>query len=207
VTSPDVPEFYDDLKLSLEEARRMLEQGAANRRAAAHHPVVATSDTKGMPQQRVMILRDVSWASRELRFNTDNRSAKINQANDGGMASVLIYDEPAKVQLRLTGKIRVETDGTADTAWTTSTTFARRCYMAQAAPGNISPGPTSGLPNWIEGKQPEEAQLESARANFAVMIVTIDSLEWLYLANAGHRRAIWHWDDPNRMWSGDWLVP
>jgi pyridoxamine 5'-phosphate oxidase len=207
VTDTDIPEFYDDLALSLAETQRIISEGAINRRAAAHHPVVATVDTDGVPQQRVMILRHVDWVSRELRFHTDRRSAKIGQAKGAQIASMLIYDESAKVQLRMTGSIRVLSNGIADDAWASSTTFARRCYMAVDAPGGVSESPTSGLPEWIEGKQPDEAQLSDARANFAVLIVTVERLEWLYLANAGHRRAWWHWDDAACDWSGGWLVP
>ncbi len=207
MTDPDIPEFYDDLALSLAETQRIISDGAKNRRAAAHHPVVATVDADGVPQQRVMILRDVDWTSRELRFHTDCRSAKISHISTGPLASILIYDEPSKVQLRITGSIRIETGGIAEAAWASSTTFARRCYMAEFAPGSVSAIPTSGLPEWIQGKQPEEVQLNDARGNFAALIVTIDSLEWLYLANVGHRRAHWQWDDTALDWSGCWLVP
>lgn len=207
MTDTDILEFYDDLALSLAETQRIISDGAKNRRAAAHHPVVATVHADGVPQQRVMILRDVDWTSRELRFHTDRRSAKVSQISTGPLASILIYDEPSKVQLRITGSIRIETGGIAEAAWASSTTFARRCYMAEFAPGSVSAIPTSGLPEWIEGKQPEEIQLNDARGNFAALIVTIDSLEWLYLANVGHRRAHWQWDDTALDWSGCWLVP
>lgn len=79
--------------------------------------------------------------------------------------------------------------------------------MAEAAPGTPLANPSSGLPEWIEGKQPDEAQLANYRGNFAALVVQIDAVEWLYLANAGHRRARWQWDATQNSWSGDWLVP
>jgi hypothetical protein len=63
------------------------------------------------------------------------------------------------------------------------------------------------LPDWIEGKQPEEEQLTDYRGNFAALMFQADSMEWLYLANAGHRRARWHWDQALNQWLGNWLVP
>jgi pyridoxamine 5'-phosphate oxidase len=201
------PDFYDNLSQSLTELRGILEQGVQNRRSPAHHPIVANVDADGTPQQRVMILRDVDWSRRQLRFHTDSRSDKIQQYSVRNETSILIYDELAKVQIRLSGTAGVGEGEIPDTAWADSTPFARRCYLAENAPGSIAEQPTSGLPSWIEGKQPEERQLTPARANFAVLLITINTLEWLYLANAGHRRARWQWNETNQSWSGNWLIP
>jgi pyridoxamine 5'-phosphate oxidase len=50
-------------------------------------------------------------------------------------------------------------------------------------------------------------QLTEARANFAILWCDITELEWLYLANSGHRRARWTWDEAQQVWSGRWLIP
>lgn len=201
------PDFYDNLELSLAELQRVVEEGVSNRHSAAHHPIVANVDTKGAPQQRVLILRDCDWAHRQLRFHTDSRSEKISQYSERAATSVLIYDELAKVQIRLSGSVRLGDGDVSDAAWDRSTPFARRCYMAVGAPGSVVDQPTSGLPDWIAGKQPVEEQLTPVRGNFATLIVTVDSVEWLYLANAGHRRAKWQWNETTQKWSGNWLIP
>jgi pyridoxamine 5'-phosphate oxidase len=199
------PPFYNDLALTLDTVRALLDDGVKNRHAAAHTPVVANIDTDGAPSQRVLILRACDWQSRRLRFHTDSRSDKVAQLGGNNKMSVLIYDETGKLQLRLTGKGLLETDPTQiDSAWNESTPFARRCYMAEAAPGSESQAPTSGLPAWIEGVKPDEEQLIPARDNFAVLYVTFDRIDWLYLANAGHRRALFEY---NCEWTGKWLVP
>ena len=79
--------------------------------------------------------------------------------------------------------------------------------MAEAAPGTPLAEPSSGLPDWIAGKQPEEEQLAGYRANFAALLVEVDTIEWLYLANSGHRRARWQWDALQNSWAGRWLIP
>ena len=201
------PDFYDNLELSLTELQRVVEDGVHNRRSAAHHPVVANLDRTGLPQQRILILRDCNWGNRQLRFHTDSRSDKVSQYGERAETSVLIYDEPAKIQIRLSGLARMGDDDGSDIAWGCSTPFARRCYMAVDAPGSIAEQPTSGLPDWIAGKQPDEEQLASVRENFATLIVTVKTAEWLYLANAGHRRARWQWNETTQNWSGDWLIP
>jgi pyridoxamine 5'-phosphate oxidase len=199
--------FYNDLSLSLAEAKRLIGTGANDRKSAAHSPVVATIDQHGAPSQRVMILRQVDWTNRTLRFHTDARSAKILEA-DSAPTSVLFYIPDAKAQIRLSGTGHTDTDGAlADSAWESATLFARRCYMAESAPGALTDQPISGLPARIEGQQPTADDIAPARANFAVLLVRFESIEWLYLANAGHRRARWHWDESRQDWQGSWLVP
>jgi pyridoxine/pyridoxamine 5'-phosphate oxidase len=209
MNQPDsFPAYYDDLALSFEEAWAHLGVGLTNRHSPAHMPIVGTVDASGAPQLRVMVLRDVLRETRTLRFHTDSRSIKAEQLRQNPATSVLTYDHVAKVQIRLSGKTYLMLDGDmADTAWSTSTPFARRCYMAEAAPGTPCAEPSSGLPDWIQGKQPEEEQLADYRANFAALLVEIETIEWLYLANAGHRRARWQWDAAQNSWAGRWLIP
>lgn len=199
-------DFYDDLPLSFDKLWQILATGAVQRKGAAHAPVVATVDQFGNPRQRVMILREVDRQRRVLRFHTDSRSMKLAEVGSGTRTSVLVYDTAEKIQLRLSGVARSELASTAaDAAWESSTLFARRCYMAEYAPGTESENPTSGLPEWIEGKMPTEADIADARQNFAIIVIQIDEIEWLYLANSGHRRAKWNSD--NDQWSGRWLIP
>lgn len=200
--------LYNNLDLSFAEARRLIEAGAQSRHAAAHHPVVATIGSDGGPSQRVMILRHVGWQERSLRFHTDARSTKLDDLTNNSAASVLIYDPEPKIQLRLSGSAVVHREGAAvDAAWSQSTNFARRCYLAEQAPGVVVEQPTSGLPKSVEGRQPDDAELAPARDNFAILLFTFHTLEWLYLANSGHRRARWQWDSGAADWRGHWLAP
>jgi pyridoxamine 5'-phosphate oxidase len=202
------PLYYNDLDLSFFEAVRLLKDGAINRRARAHTPVVATIDANGCPSQRTLILRQMDIENRRLRFHTDTRSAKVAPLIGSSAASVLVYDPEAKIQLRLRGMARIQRDGAAaDDAWEQSTLFARRCYMAEVPPGQVSPIPTSGLPTEIEGKQPPSEEVALARPNFALLLFEFDHLEWLYLASQGHRRAQWQWDNDAQDWLGSWLIP
>lgn len=203
-----LPPFYDDLDLSLDEVWGLIGTGLTNRHSPAHMPTVGTVDALGAPQLRIMVLRDVLRNARTVRFHTDSRSIKADQIRQNPATSVLIYDHAAKIQIRLSGNTHLMPIGeVADAAWSASTPFARRCYMAEAAPGTPLAEPSSGLPAWIQGKQPEEAQLADYRANFAALLVEIDTIEWLYLANVGHRRARWRWDAAQNSWAGSWLVP
>jgi pyridoxamine 5'-phosphate oxidase len=190
------------------EAWALILAGATNRRSPCHTPVVATTGEEFTPQQRVMVLRAADQNTRLLRFHTDARAHKVNELNASNALSILLYDPQAKVQLRLSGIVRIRTDGEdIDTIWQEADRFARRCYMTGPVPGSVASEPTSGLPDWVQGIKPEEADLVPARANFAILLAEIKLIEWLYLATTGHRRARWDWDDKAQAWNGCWLVP
>lgn len=205
---PETELFYNDLNLSLAEARKLIDGGAKDRRHSSHHPVVATIGKDGLPRQRVMILRALDWERRLIRFHTDWRTEKVEELASNGAASVLIYEPESKVQLRLSGKAAVHATGSAvDAAWNEATLFARRCYLAETAPGTLSDNPQSGLPLWVEGRAPSEEEVAPARENFAILLFEFNQIEWLYLANKGHRRARWEWNSADHGWIGNWLVP
>lgn len=177
-----------------------LETAAHDRRSPMHTPVIATADADA----RVMVLREFDAASATLRFHLDARSPKQSVIADDPRVGVLAYDKAAGVQIRCRGRARVVVTGElVDAAWAGSAPFARRCYLG-AAPGELREGPASGLPEWVEGQQPTEEQLRPARANFAIMLVGLEEVDWYSLAHTGHRRAVFRRADG---WAGQWLTP
>ncbi len=201
-----IPDFYDNLDASFEQAWLMLVRGGADRRSAFHTPVVASVDASGAPEARVMVLRQADRAARSLRFHTDIRTAKVAQLARQPAITVLGYDPGAKIQLRVRGVGNIIGDGAhADAAWARSALSSRKCYLAESAPGSGVEAATSGLPPAFETRDPDEAEALPGRANFSVLLVTVESLEWLYLAAPGHRRARFQWSDTE--WTKHWLVP
>lgn len=189
-----------DLSIAFEDALQRLGDASRNRRSPMHTPAVAS----GEADARIMVLRAFDNETMTARFHTDARGAKARSIGKGAPVGLLFYDKEAGVQIRCRGAGRVEATGeAADAAWVASAAFARRCYLGDA-PGTPSPVPTSGLPDWIEGRQPTEEQLLPARANFAVLLVRIDELDWYRLAHTGHRRALFRRSDG---WQGEWLTP
>ncbi|MGB3739183.1 MAG: pyridoxamine 5'-phosphate oxidase family protein [Pontixanthobacter sp.] len=170
----------------MRDIRDHLARGATSRKSPMHTPVVGTADG----DLRVMVLREYDADRHQLRFHTDARSPKVAAIDSDGAVNILAYDAEAKVQIRIRGTGKVETDTPrVDALWADSTTFARRCYLAHTAPSGSSPEPTSGLPKWAEGLQPTEEQVAPGRPNFAVLMVQVTHYDWLYLSNDGHRRA------------------
>lgn len=195
-----------DIAVILDSGWSLLEAGAANRRTMMHSPVIASVNHEGHPTQRVMVMREAVRHERLLRFHTDARSPKVGQIGSGSPVHVLAYEADARVQLRMSGRGWVVGDGPeAEAAWANSSLFARRCYLTREGPGSDSAVPTSGLPPSVEGRKPTEVQVTRGRPNFAVLTIRIDCMDWLNLAQTGHRRAIIEWEQG--VAHGRWLVP
>lgn len=206
--APDGPD--PDCMASLDAVRAdiwpRLMRGKADRRSPLHTLSVGTIAQDGCPDQRIMVLRGVDSVACSLRFHTDARSAKVISHSDEQPVSVLGYDPAAKIQLRLKGIARIHrNDGLADEAWAASTLSSRRCYLAQPGPGTEIVLADAGLPDHLADRVPTETETLPARANFAVLVATIDTVDWLYLAAAGHRRA--RFTREGAQWQGRWLIP
>ncbi len=199
--TPQAAKRYVRMEWTLQDVKadivRLLSDAASNRNSPMHTPVVATADADA----RVMVLREFDAENGLLRFHTDARSPKVSVIGNGAPVAVLFYDQAQKVQLRCRGLARIELDSDlARKAWQGSDAFARRCYLG-APPGEERDKPSSGLPSDIEGRRPSEEQLGSVRENFAVLLVTIETMDWYHLSSNGHRRAVFADDE------GKWITP
>ena len=164
----------------------------ADRASPLRLPVVATVAADGAAA-RTMVLRAVDAASATLTFFTDARAVKVGDLVH--RVAVVAYDADARWQIRLTGEGAVVTAGAAaDAYWSALPPASRVAYATVAAPGT----PLA---------RPEAVHLpaDEVRANFAVLIVTVDRLDTLDLAIAGHRRV--RHDRRAGCWVSTWLVP
>ena len=197
--------FYDDLAETLAEAWRMLTRGVADRRHAFHHPVLATIGMDRRPQARTIILRAVEPGKRTITFHTDARSQKLVELAASPETGLHFYDEKRKIQLRLNGLARVhQGDSIARSRWQASQRMSRVCYSVEPAPGvRIEDGHGFTL------RQPKPDEIEAdvpGFENFTAVVVTVDTLEWLFLAAEGHRRARFAWAVDGTFQS-TWLTP
>jgi pyridoxine/pyridoxamine 5'-phosphate oxidase len=193
--------MFETLETIRADIDHRLAQAANDRRCAMHTPVVATADADA----RVMVLRAFDPGSMTLRFHTDSRAPKAKVIGEGAPVGVLFYDREAKLQIRTRGTGRIVRHGPeVDGSWLQSTNFARRCYLGEG-PGSEASGPSSGLPPEFEGVEPDDAQLIPARDNFALLLATLDELDWFTLAHTGHRRARFRREGEG--WQGRWVTP
>lgn len=194
-----IPSFYDDLAETRTQAWALLARGVADRRSPFHAPTVASIGLDGRPRARVVILRGCDVQSGTLRFNTDRRTEKFTELQRDPRVSLTGYDAGLKIQIRAEGTASLHADdAVADAAWEASRSFSRICYGTAPAPGTLlAEGGDFSLPS-------AEAEIAAGRANFSTVVITAETLEWLYLAHAGHRRARF---DLVRGNEGAWLTP
>ena len=193
--------MFETLDDVLIDCRNRLIRAPRDRKSPMHTPVIVTGDVDA----RVMVLRAFDSQAWRLRLHTDARAPKAAVIAADPRIAVLFYDKGAKVQIRARGTAAIVREGAeVDAAWSASTNFARRCYLGEG-PGSKADTPTSGLPPEFEGVEPDDAQLVPARPNFALLMITLTALDWLYLAHTGHVRA--QFTRAGDEWDGRWVSP
>jgi hypothetical protein len=185
------------LDAALADACRLLTRGVGDRRSPFHTPTLATVTAAGLPTLRTVVLRSFDAEARQLRVHTDRRSAKYAELQAAPQAALHGYDAAAQVQIRLGGRVsRHADDPLADAAWAGSHPGSRLCYAVTPGPGTPAAAPPTA----------PQALDAAARGNFAALVLQFDTLEWLWLAAAGHRRAHFAWNAAGDC-AASWLVP
>jgi len=90
-------------------------------------------------------------------------------------------------------------------AWKKTAHMSRQCYLGDKAPGLEISAPSSGLTEKADNLKYSIEESEVGYKNFCVVEVFIKSIEWLYLAAKGHRRA--YFIINNSSVEKKWLIP
>ena len=192
----DLPESYDDINQTLKISDMILTNAVENAKTLFHSPTVSSIDESGI-NSRVMVLREFNLKKRFMRFHTDYRAPKIKQYKKNNIASVLCYDPILKIQIKLQGIIDVNYQNSITrSAWDGSTTRSKKCYLVKG-------GSSLKISNPAEYDL-KDGNIEDGYMNFAVLIFSFTTLEFLHLKSSGHRRALHTWDDKLQ---SSWLVP
>jgi len=188
----------------LADAATRLGEALKSARHPMHAPVIGTADG----DLRIMVLREATPDLSCLRFNTDWRSPKARLIANGGPVSVLAYDPTARVQLRMQGQGRIERTGPiADAAWSAAQLSSKRCYLATSGPGAVLDGPGAALPEHMLNRSPTADEAERGRQNFAVLLVEVQTLDWLQLTHHGGVRARFVRASAAEDWQASWVAP
>jgi pyridoxamine 5'-phosphate oxidase len=200
-----VRDNYNDYSLAdlEQDCWSRLVTGALKSRNPFHTPSVATL-SKGEVSMRTVVLRKAYPLERELRFHTDVRSIKWDDLMINPAISALFYDADARVQLRIKGtaELHHENDITAK-AWETTTLSSRKCYLTLHSPSSFTDASTSGLLEEIEQEKFTFSESEVGYANFGIVSIRVQSIDWLWLNHSGHRRAFFDYTDG----SFQWMIP
>ena len=197
------PAYYEDFKEIKNKIWSMLDDAVTNRSSQFRIPVFICGDKKDF-DGRIVVLRKSDQKNNTVQFHSDIRSDKIDKLKKNPKAAMLFYDKEEKIQVRLKVEcvINHNNDVTKE-SWSKTQHISRKCYLVDNGPGSESETPTSGLKPELNNFEFTMEQSEKGYKNFTVIQCKIKSIEWLYLAAKGHRRAKFNLETNK----DTWLVP
>tara|TARA_B100001741_G_scaffold68860_1_gene54983 strand:+ start:777 stop:1376 length:600 start_codon:yes stop_codon:yes gene_type:complete len=197
------PAYYENLEEIQNKYWSMLDDAVTNRASPFRIPVFMCAHQNEI-DGRIVVLRKSDRANNLLQFHTDLRSPKVGILKKNNKASLLFYDKEEKIQLRAKVECEINNQNSiTEESWKKTQHISRRCYLTDSPPGTISDNPTSGMISKLEDFDYTMEQSEEGYKNFTVIKCNIKSIEWLYLAAKGHRRARFEIDNNKEYW----LVP
>ena len=197
------PAYYENLEEIQKKLWSMLDDAVVNRNSPFRIPVFICADQNDI-DGRIVVLRKSDQNNNLLQFHTDLRSQKVNILKKNKNASLVFYDKEEKIQLRAKVICEINNKNSiSEESWKKTQHISRRCYLTDSAPGSLSGSPTSGMISKLEDFDYTMEQSEKGYENFTVIKCEIKSIEWLYLAAKGHRRAIFNLINNKK----NWLVP
>ena len=197
------PSFYEDFSGIKTKIWSMLDNAIKDRSSQFRIPVFICGSQDDF-DGRIVVLRKSDQSNNLIQYHSDIRSNKIAKLKNNKNASMLFYDKDEKIQVRLKVDCTVNHDNEiTKESWLKTGHMSRKCYLVDNGPGTESPTPTSGLKPELDNFEFTMEQSEKGYKNFTVIQCKIKSMEWLYLAAKGHRRA--KFDLENN--KDHWLVP
>jgi pyridoxamine 5'-phosphate oxidase len=181
----------------------MLDNAIKNRSSAFRIPVFICGDQNDF-DGRIVVLRKSDQSNDLIQYHSDIRSDKIAKLKTNKNAAMLFYDKEEKIQVRLKVECTINHDNEiTKESWLKTGHMSRKCYLVDNGPGTESQTPTSGLKPKLDNFEYTMNQSEEGYKNFTVIQCKIKSIEWLYLAAKGHRRARFDLESNK----DNWLVP
>ncbi|ABI90810.1 pyridoxamine 5'-phosphate oxidase family protein [Burkholderia ambifaria AMMD] len=179
-----------------------LESGVGAQRSPFTMVQAATLGLDGAPKVRTIVLRQVSRADRLLAFHTNAWSEKVAELRRDPRIAVVANDLDALVQIRAEGVASICDDEAQRRAiWQSSRPHTLLLYRAPLRPGTPIESPEEAHVT----PSPGEAPADDGYRNFCLVHVTVTRVDWLELARAGHRRAIFDVNDDG--YEGRWIAP
>ena len=197
------PAYYEDFNEIKKKIWLMLDDAITNRSSQFRIPTFICGDQSNF-DGRIVVLRKTDQKNKIVQFHSDIRSDKIEKLKKNSRASMLFYDKEEKIQVRFKVECVVNHNNevTKD-SWSKTQHISRKCYLVDNGPGTESDTPTSGLKPELDNFEFTMEQSEEGYKNFTVIQCKVKSIEWLYLAAKGHRRAKFDLETNK----DTWLIP
>ena len=197
------PAYYENFNEIKNKIWSMLDNAIKDRSSPFRIPVFICGNENDL-DGRIVVLRKSDRANNLVQYHSDIRSDKIDKLKLNKNAAMLFYDKEEKIQVRLKVEcILNHNNEITKESWSKTGHISRKCYLVDDGPGVESPTPTSGLKPELDNFEFTMEQSEEGYKNFTVIQCKIKSIEWLYLAAKGHRRARFDLDNNK----DTWLVP
>ena len=197
------PAYYDNFSEIKNKIWSMLNNAIKDRSSPFRIPVFICGNQNDF-DGRIVVLRKSDQSNNLIQYHSDIRSDKIEKLKTNKNASMLFYDKDEKIQVRLKVECTVNhNNDTTKESWSKTGHISRKCYLVDNGPGTESDIPTSGLNSKLDNFEFTMEQSEVGYKNFTVIQCKIKSMEWLYLAAKGHRRARFDLENGKEFW----LVP
>jgi pyridoxamine 5'-phosphate oxidase len=183
------PAYYENFDEIIKKIWLMLNDAVTNRSSQFRIPVFICG-TQNDFDGRIVVLRKSDQKNHLIQFHSDIRSDKIEKLKSNNSASLVFYDKEEKIQVRAKVECIVNhKNEITKQSWLKTAHISRKCYLVDNGPGTESDEPTSGLKPEKDNFDYTMEESEKGYENFTVIQCKIKSLEWLYLAAKGHRRA------------------
>ena len=197
------PAYYENFSEIKKKIWLMLDDAITNRGSQFRIPTFICGDQSEF-DGRIVVLRKSDQKNNIVQFHSDIRSDKIGKLKRNSKAAMLFYDKEEKIQVRLKVEcvVNYKNDVTKE-SWSKTQHISRKCYLVDNGPGSESDTPTSGLKPELDNFEFTMEQSEEGYKNFTVIQCKVKSIEWLYLAAKGHRRAKFNLETNEN----SWLVP
>ena len=195
--------YYENFSEIKKKIWLMLNDSVTNRNSQFRIPTFICGNQSDF-DGRIVVLRKSDQKNNIVQFHSDIRSDKIEKLKDNSKAAMLFYDKEEKIQVRLKVMCTINHDNNiTKESWLKTVHMSRKCYLVNNGPGTESDKPTSGLKPELDNFGFTIEQSEVGYKNFTVIQCEIKSIEWLYLAAKGHRRAKFDLETNKNTW----LVP
>ena len=199
---PETISYYENVK-EIEKNLGLLTEAVKDRSSEFRTPVFICGNDKDI-DGRVVVLRKADQENSFIQYHSDIRSSKIEKIKNPN-CSILFYGKKEKIQLRIKAECEVNyNNDVTKKSWEKTGHISRKCYLVTNGPGSKSEKPTSGLDNKFDNFDFTKEESEVGYKNFCVVKCKIKSIEWLYLAAKGHRRALINLSRSKKF---TWLVP
>ena len=200
---PTVVSYYEDFNEIEKKIWSLLGTAVNDRNSEFRTPVFICGNDNDL-DGRVVVLRKANQQNNFIQYHSDIRSSKIEKIKKNLNCSILFYSKQEKIQLRLKAECTVHfNDEISKESWKNTGHISRKCYLVTNGPGTESVTPTSGLDDKFDNFNYTKEESETGYKNFCVIRCKVKSIEWLYLAAKGHRRAIFDLENNKK----NWLVP